>query len=127
MHELSIAAGIVDRALAAAEEHDATAVEELTVEVGRATHVNHDQLRFCLETALDGTIAAEATVTIQPIEPRAQCGCGWAGEPDDLGVALSYAPDVRCPDCGGRATLDRGRECRLASIEIPDAERRPAP
>lgn len=120
MHELSIATGLLDRALTAAREHDATRIDELTVEVGQATHVNPDQLRFCLETAATDTPADDATVTIETVPAAARCACGWTGTPESLDVALSYAPDVRCPDCGERADLERGRGCRLASIEIPD-------
>lgn len=121
MHELSVASGIVDRALAAAAEEGADRIEELTVEVGEATHVNPDQLRFCLDTAIEETIASGATVTIEPVSPVVRCGCGWRGEPETLDVAISYAPDLRCPECGDRTEFEQGRECRLASIEIPDA------
>lgn len=120
MHELSVASGIVDRALAAADEENADRVDQLTVEVGEATHLNPDQLRFCLETAIEGTVAAEATVTIESVPPVARCACGWRGEPGTLDVAISYAPEVRCPDCGSRTEFEQGRECRLTSIEIPD-------
>lgn len=121
MHELSIASRLLDRALSAADDHGADSVEELTVALGRATHVNPDQLRFCLETAIDGTIAADAAITIERVAPRARCECGWEGEPDGLEGTIAYAPDVRCPDCGDRADLVAGRECRLRSIEVPDA------
>lgn len=120
MHELSVATAIVDRALSAAADNAASEIEELTVEVGRATHVNPDQLEFCLETALERTIGAGATIHVETLTPTAECECGWRGEPDRLDTAISYAPDVRCPDCGKRATLVQGRECRLRSIEIPD-------
>lgn len=120
MHELSIAAAIVDRALSVAADTGAEAVEELTIELGRATHVNPDQLRFCIETAVEGTIAEGATITVEPVSPRARCGCGWNGEPERLDVAVAYAPDVRCPDCGNRAELVSGSECRLRSIEVPE-------
>lgn len=120
MHELSIANAILDRALSAAADHDAEVIEELTVEVGKATHVNPDQLRFCIETAIKDTIAAEATVTMETITPEARCECGWSGEPGGLDVAVAYAPEIRCPDCGDRTELECGRECRLASIEIPE-------
>ncbi len=120
MHELSVAMGIVDRARRAAEEHGAAVVEELTVELGAATHVNPDQLRFCLEVATRETAVEGATITIETVEPLARCGCGWHGEPGGLEAAIGYAPDLRCPDCGGRTALERGRECRLASIEVPD-------
>ena len=120
MHELSIASRLLDRALSAAADHGAETVDELTIALGRATHVNPDQLRFCLETAADGTPAADATFSIERIPPRARCDCGWTGEPDRLESTITYAPNVRCPDCGGRATLVEGRECRLRSIGIPD-------
>lgn len=121
MHELSIATRLVDRAHSAAHDHGAAEIEELTIALGRATHVNPDQLRFCLETAVDGTIAADAAVIIERVSPRARCDCGWEGETDSLEGTIAYAPDVRCPDCGERADLVAGRECRLRSIEIPDA------
>ncbi len=120
MHELSIATGILDRALSAAEAHGADRIEALRIELGEATHVNQRQLRFCLETSLEGTIAAGARVRIDEITPQAACDCGWNGRPQTLEIALSYAPDVRCPECDSRATLVRGRECRLASIDVPD-------
>ena len=120
MHELSIAMGIVDRALEAAEKRGAERVDRLTVELGAATHVNPDQLRFCVETATDGTAAAEATVDIEQTAPRGRCDCGWEGEPEALESAMVYAPDVRCPECGDRTELISGRECRLAAVEIPD-------
>lgn len=122
MHELSVAMGIVDRALSAAEEHGASTVEGITVEVGAATHVNPDQLRFCLETALTDTPAAGAAIDIETVTPQARCGCGWEDEPGRIEEAIVYAPDVQCPECGDRTTLVRGRECRLAAVELPDNE-----
>ena len=120
MHELSVAMGIVERALGVAEDHGAERIERLTVELGSATHVNPDQLRFCIETATDGTPAAGATVEIERVAPLARCTCGWEGDPGTLEAAMVYAPDVRCPECGDRTELVRGRECRLAAVELPD-------
>lgn len=122
MHELSVAMGIVDRALGAAEDHGTETIEQLTVELGSATHVNPDQLRFCIETATDGTPAAGATIEIEQVAPMARCECGWEGEPGTLEAAMVYAPDVQCPECGDRTDLVRGRECRLAAVELPDEE-----
>lgn len=120
MHELSIAMGIVEHALEAAEKHGAETVEEVTVELGSATHVNPEQLRFCIETATSETAAADSVVTIEQITPLAHCDCGWEGEPGVHDAAIAYAPDVRCPECGDRSELVRGRECRLAAVELPD-------
>lgn len=124
MHEISVASGILDRALSAAEEHGADRIEAVTIEIGRATHVSPDQLVFCLETIAEGTAAERTTVRTEPVEPVAACDCGWRDAPEELDLAIAFAPEVRCPECGDRTELVRGRECRLASIEIPDdAER----
>ena len=122
MHEISVASGILDRAITAAEEHGADRIDAITIEIGRATHVNPEQLVFCLETIADGTAGEGATVRTETVEPVAACDCGWREEPDDLGLVGGFAPDVRCPECGERTELVRGRECRLASIQVPEAD-----
>ncbi|APE95136.1 hydrogenase maturation nickel metallochaperone HypA/HybF [Halodesulfurarchaeum formicicum] len=121
MHEISIANGILSRAVDAANEHGADRIDALTIEIGRATHVNPEQVVFCLEAIADSTPAAEATIRTETIQPRAECDCGWEGTPESLDLPGGFAPNIRCPDCGQRADLVRGRECRLASIEVPDA------
>jgi hydrogenase nickel incorporation protein HypA/HybF len=120
MHELAVAQGIVDRACEAAAEHGADRLEELHLRIGRATHVNPDQLVFCVETVTEGTPAEGATVTVEQTEPRGRCDCGWSGEPSTLSEVGVYAPDRTCPECGDRVELIAGRECRLASIHLPD-------
>ncbi|SFC49309.1 hydrogenase nickel incorporation protein HypA/HybF [Halobiforma haloterrestris] len=122
MHEFSVADAVLERALETAADHGTAIIEELTIELGTATHVNPDQLTFCLETIADGTPAADATVTIDPVEPHARCDCGWDGEPPTLDVSGAVAPNLRCPDCGERLELVRGKECRLSSITVPDAD-----
>lgn len=122
MHEISVAKGILDRALEAASAHGADSIDAITLEIGRATHVNPDQIVFCLEAIADSTPAEDSTIRIEIVEPVAECECGWRAEPDELDFVSGFAPDVRCPDCGRRADLVQGQECRLASIEIPDPE-----
>lgn len=117
--------GLLDRALSVAAENDAERVDGLTVELGKATHINPDQLRFCLETALEDTIAEGATVTIETRDPHARCECGWDGRPEQLEMALAYAPSVRCPECDSRADLVAGKECRLTSIDVPAEHHQP--
>jgi hydrogenase nickel incorporation protein HypA/HybF len=120
VHELSIANGIIERAREAAAEHGHREVEALTVELGEATHVNPSQLRVTIETVADGTPVSDATVTIEPVEPRAACDCGWEGTPPAFEGTAGTVPAARCPECGSRTEFTRGKECRLASIEVPD-------
>lgn len=120
MHEISVANGVLERALAAADEYGADRIDELTLEIGRVTHVNPEQLVFCLEAITEETPAEGATITTETIDPIATCDCGFHDEPSELDLAAGFAPDIRCPDCGGRAELVQGRECRLASIDVPE-------
>lgn len=122
MHEISIANGILDRALTAAAEHGAERIDEMTLEIGEATHVNPDQLVFCLDAIAESTPAADATIRTESVEPVAACDCGWQDTPDELALAAGFAPDIKCPACGSRAELIEGRECRLTSIDVPEQQ-----
>jgi hydrogenase nickel incorporation protein HypA/HybF len=125
MHEVSIATELVSTATAVARDHDAGRVDELTVEVGRATHVNPRQLKHTIEIVARDTMAADATVTVETVEPYATCDCGWQGRPETLESTPVVAPNVTCPDCGQRVTFREGRECRLASVSVPETDTHP--
>lgn len=122
MHEFSVAQQIVEKALEAAEDHDAEVVEGITLELGTATHLNPEQLEFGLEVAMEGTIADGAEVVIESVSPYGECACGWEGEPEGIDEMFSFAPDQACPECGEQVTLTRGKECRLVSITVPDED-----
>ncbi|WP_302081566.1 hydrogenase maturation nickel metallochaperone HypA [Salinibaculum rarum] len=120
MHELSVAEAILDHAREAAADHGANTVDTVTIALGAATHVNPDQLRFCIETVAEETSLAGVEVAIERVEPRATCDCGWAGEPPAFEGTAAVVPAARCPECGSQTDFTQGKECRLASIDIPD-------
>jgi len=122
MHEFSIATGIVDVVREEATDHGADRVESITVAVGEASHVNPEQLETCLEVATENTIAADATLDIETVEPYGSCSCGWAGRPETSDRALAYAPDLRCPDCEDRIDLDEGDGCRVMELTVPSED-----
>ncbi|WP_299232637.1 hydrogenase maturation nickel metallochaperone HypA [Natronomonas sp.] len=120
MHELTAANRLLEAALEAASERNAGRIDRLTVELGTATHLTADQLRFCLDAITEGTAAAEATVEFDRVEPAGACECGWSGPTEPIDGVVPDAPSLRCPDCGRRLSLRAGRECRLSAIEIPE-------
>jgi hydrogenase nickel incorporation protein HypA/HybF len=122
MHELDIANRIVDRALDAAQDEGAHAVTGLEIQVGTLTHLDPDQLRFCVEAIAEGTLADGATVTVERLEARLECDCGWSGEPDAVEGFAAVVPDRFCPDCGARAEPVRGRECRLVGVTATEVK-----
>lgn len=121
MHELAIANRLLDRALTAAEEADVTRVETLHIALGSATHLVPEQVRFCLRAVAEDTPAEGADVQFEQVPARGECDCGWAGELRSLADTVAGAPDRRCPDCGQSVSVTAGRECRLTSIDVPDA------
>lgn len=120
MHELAVATRLVDRACETASEHGADRVTELSIELGAATHLRGDQVRFCVETVAEGTPAADAEVTIETVAPLGECDCGWSGKPDTVDTAMAGVPNLTCPACGSRLRLTAGNECRLVSIEVSE-------
>lgn len=121
MHELAIASQLLERALATADEHGADRIDGMTVAVGEASHVATDQLAFCLDAEADGTVAADAEIEIETVEPEGRCpACGWTGTPERVENTVAVrAPDRTCPDCEQRIELTAGDDCRLRTIEIP--------
>ncbi|MEF8756670.1 MAG: hydrogenase maturation nickel metallochaperone HypA [Halobacteriales archaeon] len=120
MHEVSIARQLLSRAEKAAAEAGADRVDGLTVAVGEATHLNPTQLGFAIETVAEDTLAAGATVDVETVPPYATCECGWEGAPEELDSTYIVAPNVTCPECGGRLEFEQGEECRLETVSVPD-------
>ncbi len=125
MHELAVAHELLERALEAAEERGVDTVTSMALEVGTVTHVNPTQLANCLAVIADGTLAEGASVEVETLDPRGQCSCGWEGEPRTLEDFGGVTPDPNCPECGDQIELTGGRECRLASITVPDDPPKP--
>ena len=110
MHELSIATGILETALAVADEHGARRVEEIEVEVGVMRLVVPESLEMAFAVLTEGTAAAGAKLKITEVPIRAKCvGCDA-----DFSPALD---NFACPGCG-RADVDivGGNDIILKSV-----------
>jgi len=115
MHELSIAAGILQRVEELAEHEGFCAVEELRLEVGQLSGVETESLRFALESMVGGSLLAGARIRITEQPGRAWCGfC-------DEGVEVHSRAQV-CPRCGrpGLRVLD-GTGLRLVDLLVRDS------
>lgn len=121
MHELSIAAGIVEMASDLCHRSGGKRVTSITLRVGRLAGVQEGALRFGFDLVAAGTPLAAATLAIVEVPVRVWCP-NCAAEAD--------LPDLRrfaCPACG-RPTGDvrAGRELEIESLAL-DARSRPAP
>ncbi|MFF4896295.1 hydrogenase maturation nickel metallochaperone HypA [Streptomyces sp. NPDC001068] len=112
MHELSIAAAIVDQAGAWARADGAETVSAVTVRVGELSGVVPDALDFAFEVARDGTALAAARLVVEQVPARAWCEA-CAEE-----FAVGMPPFFWCPHCDRPCPeLRSGRELEITAVE----------
>jgi hydrogenase nickel incorporation protein HypA/HybF len=117
MHELSIAASIVDAVTESAAAYPGAHVKEVRLRVGALASVIEDSLQFCWEITVEGTPLAGSKLVVNVLPVVAHCqACGNDGEIQSL-------QSFRCPHCGEPVTdLCQGRELEIHSIEIDDMQ-----
>ena len=111
MHEMSIAASMLDVVLQAAEQAGATRVEAVEVEVGALKQVVPEVLQVAWQAVRADTLADGAVLKIEEISARAECRqCGRRFEPD---IAYSFL----CPGCNrADVRIVRGNDIVLKSV-----------
>jgi len=118
MHELSIAASIVESVTESAAAYPGARVIEVRLRVGALASVVEDSLKFCWELATEGSPLAGAALVIHMLPVIVHCdACGADTE-------IEGVQSFRCPKCGELAAdLRQGRELEIESIELdePDA------
>jgi hydrogenase nickel incorporation protein HypA/HybF len=115
MHELSIAASIVEAVTETASAYPGARVKEVRLRVGALASVVEDSLQFCWQLATDETPLAGSTLVINQLPVIVHCEtCG-------IDSQLDGVQSFRCPRCGEiAADLRQGRELEIDSIEIED-------
>ena len=130
LHELSIACEILEQVKNTATAHGATKVKHVTLQMGRLSHTNPEQLSFCFKAIAEGSIAEEADFIVEMVPPSLECECGYAGTVNESHIResselkselLAYIAAMECPICpicGKQASITGGRELIIKSIEI---------
>ena len=117
MHELSIAASIVDAVTETVSQYPGARVKEVRLHVGALASVIEDSLQFCWEVSIEGTPLAGSKLVVKILPVLVHCAaCGKQGE-------LASLQSFRCPHCGEPASdVRQGRELEIESIEIDGVE-----
>jgi hydrogenase nickel incorporation protein HypA/HybF len=117
MHELSIAASIVEAVTESAAAYPGARVKEVRLRLGVLASVVEDSLKFCWEIATEGTALAGAALVVKMLPVVIHCAvCG-------VDVELDGVQSFRCPRCGEPAMdLRQGRELEIEAIEIEEPE-----
>jgi len=120
MHELSIAATIMESVLKFAETHRVNRVLKVRLEIGELTCVQPEQLKFCYESVIQETVIRGSVLEIEEVSARVKCAeCGYAGPPQYWMDSLSDTPvpTMQCPNCGKSAEAEEGHECAIKTIQ----------
>jgi len=117
MHELSIAASIVDAVTETVSRYPGARVKEVRLRVGALASVIEDSLQFCWGISVEGTPLEGSMLVVNTLPVVVHCAvCGKQGE-------LASLQSFRCPHCGELASdLQQGRELEIDSIEIDEVE-----
>ena len=119
MHELSMADAIVKTILDVAEKNQAEEILEVTIEVGKLTMLNPEQLRFLLDVLAENTLLEGAEIIIDEVPVEIKChSCDYTGS-TDLDDSDHYLMIVKCPKCDERnIEIISGQECNVKNIRI---------
>lgn len=111
MHELSLAQGILQVALKAAEQGGAERVMTVYVKTGAFSGVVPSYLDECFTLMSKGTPAEGAALKVEEIPVVVRCmDCGQESQIDRA--------DACCPHCGSSTIrMVHGRECFVDRIE----------
>jgi hydrogenase nickel incorporation protein HypA/HybF len=108
MHEFGIAYDIFKTAQQAAQDHHASQVKKVCVDIGEMSMVNPEQVQFLFDTLIeDDPVLKGAVLESRMIVPETRCRCGYRGDEKFV-----------CPGCGALPELVRGREIVVTHIEI---------
>ena len=117
MHELSIAASIVDAVTESAAAYPGARVTAVRLRVGALATVVEDALQFCWEIATQDTPLAGAALIVRILPAVVHCAVCNADS------TLAGLQSFRCPLCGQPAAdLRQGRELEIESIELEEPE-----
>jgi hydrogenase nickel incorporation protein HypA/HybF len=114
MHESSLAISIFDIAQTQCRERGCTAVDSITVRLGKASGVLPESLEFAFNALKENTLASKAKLVFEIVPVGGTCrSCKKEFEALDKPYVLS------CPHCGSTEfEITKGREMEIVSLEI---------
>ena len=117
MHEMSIAAQVIDTAEKHVPADSKTRLLRVNLILGKLSGVSTEALTTCFEALVRGTPSEGATLSITEVPIFAKCSeCGEKSEQEDL-------PFI-CASCGSLCNeIVSGRELQIDSIEVEDDSR----
>ncbi len=119
MHEFSTAVSIVEAVKRAAKSYGAPKVVGITLQIGKLSMLNHDQLLFGIEIASKDSVAEDAKVTIEPLVTKIRCRkCEAESDVTQEGALYEILSSMACSHCQSKdVEVIQGRECVIKDIQ----------
>ena len=115
MHELSIAAGILEAVLDKGKE--LKRIDEIHVSIGCLMMINTEQLGFGFELLAKGTAAEKAQLRFMTMKAKLKCPAGHETCVDIVELDFNHLlPALRCSVCGEPTEILEGRDLFLTRI-----------
>lgn len=115
MHELSIAASIVESVTETAAAYPGARVLEVRLRIGALAPVVEDSLQFCWTLVSDDTPLAGSKLVVKNLPIIVHCASC------DADSELAGVQNFHCPRCGRiAADFRQGRELEIESVEIEE-------
>lgn len=115
MHELPVTQGILDTAVAAAQQAHARRILAIDLAIGALSGIVDDSVQFYFDILSQGTLAEGATLRFRRLPASAVCL--------DCGFTFDATPPLApaCPACqSALVRVEGGREFYVESLEIDD-------
>jgi len=120
LHELTTAQSILSTVLRVAAENNAEKVTEIALEISILSHLDKDQLTFCLKTLAEETPAEGARIRVTRRPVTVSCNkCGYKGPVKAEGDTFEALISIKCPEGDGRDLEIEGlNDCIVKHIRI---------
>lgn len=114
MHELSLAQAMIEQVEEILAKEDCETATGVTVRIGALSGVDPRAFEFAYPLAAEGTILANAALTIEEAPAEVRCeACGRTSRPDVHGML--------CGHCGSdRIRIVSGRDIVIRAVEFEE-------
>lgn len=113
MHEVSIAANLLEIVSEQCRKEGYSKIESIHLKIGRASGIMTDALLFAFDAIKTDSLAKDAVLMIDEVAVSGRCrDCGR-----DFTVEEEYV--LQCPICGGASfQVSGGRELDIVDMEV---------
>lgn len=125
MHEYSIADQLVTSLEEQVDEDQLRNTRVVHIRLGELRMLSQEALRKAYQIITEDTVLSGSSLEFETVPVAVTCSdCDYSGPVDyDRDLMDHYSiPMLSCPECGGRVTVDSGRELEVRSLTVEEEQ-----